>query len=143
MVSDLIKKNKYLIAGLSIVVIVVSTFIGVIFLPLNRSNLQDPIVIVSDNDFLDYDFSGNGTQENPYVIEDFRIGASGTNSIGISISNTNFYVIIKNCIVYSDFVGISLMDVASGTVWIINNTCISTSGDGGGIGLSTTNNCSI
>ena len=89
------------------------------------------IIIDSDSDFLDYDFSGNGTQENPYIIEDFRIGASGANSFGISLSNTYSYVIIRKCIIYSDFVGIRLMDVASGTVWIINNTCISTSGDGG------------
>ncbi len=143
MISEFIKKNKYIIIGLSLVVIVISTSIGIFFLTFSKSNLQAPIIIESDDDFLDYDFTGNGTQDNPYIIEDFRIGAKGVNSIGISISNTNSYVIIKTCVVYSDFIGISLMDVASGTVWIINNTCISTSGDGGGIGLSSTNNCSI
>lgn len=143
MISDIIKKNKYIIIGIGIAVIVISSSIGIIFLNFNRSNLQAPIIIESDSDFLNYDFTGNGTQESPYIIEDFRIGASGTNSFGISISNTYSYVIIRNCIVYSDFVGIRLMDVASGRVWIINNTCISTSGDGGGIGLHNANNCSI
>ncbi|MFX0008047.1 MAG: right-handed parallel beta-helix repeat-containing protein, partial [Candidatus Hermodarchaeota archaeon] len=77
------------------------------------------------------------------IIENFRIGATGSNSVGISISNTNAYFIIKNCFVYTGYIGISLMEVSTSTAWIINNTCISRTGDGDGINLSNTINCTI
>lgn len=135
-------KKKYIILAL---LIIVPSTIGIIFTIniISSSNLQSPIVIESNADFVSYQFPGNGTIENPYIIENFKIGAAGSNAIGISISNTNAYFIIKNCLVYTDFVGIRLWEVSDGTAWIINNTCISRTRNGGGIGVIETTNCTI
>ena len=141
--SEFLRKNKYIAIGLGLVIIIISTSIGTFFAIFSNSNLHPPIIIESDDDFLIYDFTGNGTQDNPYLIENFRIGATGTSSVGIYVTNTNLFFIVKNCLIYTDYIGIQLEDVAVGTAWIINNTCISKSGDGGGIGLGTTTNCSI
>lgn len=141
--SEFLRKNKYIIIGLGLAIIIISASIGILFSIFSNSKLHSPIIIESDDDFLIYDFTGNGTQDNPYIIQDFRIGASGENSVGIYVTNTNLFFIIKNCLIYTDYIGIQLEDVAVGTAWIINNTCISKSGDGGGIGLGTTTNCSI
>ncbi len=142
--SSFLKKNKTKVIVLAIIIIIPST-IGIIFAInyFSNANLHPPILIESDMDFVSYEFPGNGTQNNPYIIEYYKIGASGSSSIGISISNTNSFFIIKNCIVYTGYIGILLRDVSGGTSWIINNTCISRSGDGGGIGLSDTTNSTI
>jgi parallel beta-helix repeat protein len=144
MKSNFLKDNKKIFIFLALLIIFPST-IGIIF-TINfffNSNLHPPITIESNVDFISYEFPGNGTLDNPYIIKNFKIGATGSNSIGISVSNTNAYFIIKNCLVYSDFVGIRLWDVSAGTAWIINNTCISRTRNGGGIGILDTTNCTI
>lgn len=141
---DFLKKNK--IAFLIVAVLIITPLtIGIIFAIniFSNSNFHSPIIIESDSDFIPYEFPGNGTQDNPYIIEDLRIGASGIGSIGIDISNTNSFFIIKNCIIYADYIGIGLTNIAAGTSRIINNTCISKSGEGGGIVLGDTINCTI
>ncbi len=142
--STFLKKNKKIILILAFVIIIPST-IGIIFAIYIFSNddLHPPIQIESDADFIHYDFPGNGTQENPYIIEGLKISASGSSTVGISIRNTDSFFIIKNCLVYSDYLGISLIEVAEGTSWIINNTCISKSGDGGGVVLNQMSNSTI
>jgi parallel beta-helix repeat protein len=60
---------------------------------------------------------GNGTKNNPYIIQDWDINCStGT---GISIRNTEAYFIIRNCYVHDGGYGINLYNVKNGTV--INN----------------------
>ncbi|MFW9898970.1 MAG: NosD domain-containing protein, partial [Candidatus Thorarchaeota archaeon] len=74
-----------------------------------------------------YDWcSGSGTLNDPYVIKNVIINASGSNS-GILINNSkNVYFIIKNCTIfdsgslYGD-AGIRLENTNNGT--IINNNC--------------------
>ena len=54
----------------------------------------NPIVILGDSAFADYDFSGNGSTTNPYIIENLIIK---TPSICINISNTRKHFIIYDC----------------------------------------------
>lgn len=61
-----------------------------------------PPISVNGNDELDalakelqWDVDGDGSVERPYVITDLRIGEAGR--AGISIQNTDRYIIIKNC----------------------------------------------
>ncbi|MFW9969349.1 MAG: NosD domain-containing protein [Candidatus Odinarchaeota archaeon] len=144
MVFTLLKRNKNALLVLISIITIAST-IGIIF-TINfvlNAKLHPPILIESDADFIPYEFPGNGTQNNPYIIEDLRISASGRFSEAIHISNTNAFFIIRNCFIYTDYIGISLSDVAAGTSWIINNTCYSKTSDGGGIVLGQTTNCTI
>ncbi|MFX1483164.1 MAG: nitrous oxide reductase family maturation protein NosD [Promethearchaeota archaeon] len=59
---------------------------------------HSPITIISDIDFLNQGWSGNGTGGNPYLIEGLNITDSST---GISISDTRVYFEIRNCLVSS------------------------------------------
>ncbi len=44
--------------------------------------------------------AGNGTEEDPYIIENWIIVGNGSISTGILINNTNVFFIIRNCTVY-------------------------------------------
>ncbi|GAJ01466.1 unnamed protein product, partial [marine sediment metagenome] len=86
---------------------------------------HSPIEIASDEDFVTYGFQGNGTADNPYIIEGLNITTA--HSLGIGISLTSKFFIIRNCHVETGGFGIGISVVADGTASIVNNTCISTS----------------
>ena len=104
---------------------------------------HSPISINSDTDFLTYSFNGDGTSANPYMIESYNISSTGSSSMAIDIRNTNAYFIIRNCIVYSEYIGIGLHNVAPNTSKILNNKIIGTLGDGGAILLGNMQNSTI
>ncbi|NHJ87752.1 MAG: hypothetical protein FK734_19985 [Asgard group archaeon] len=102
-----------------------------------------PILIDSNSDFETLGFPGNGSISNPYIIQSLNITATGVLSIGIKVTLTTCHFEIKDCIILSDYIGIFIDQIASGTAKITENICISNTGDGGGIGLSNTNGCNI
>ncbi|MFX0187997.1 MAG: nitrous oxide reductase family maturation protein NosD [Candidatus Hodarchaeota archaeon] len=68
---------------------------------------------------------GNGSWDDPYVIENIKIDAGGSDS-GIIIENSSAYFRIVNCTVYNSGslwgdAGIKLINVNNGT--LINNNC--------------------
>ena len=81
---------------------------------------HDPIYINSNAGFTAVNgvVKGIGTQNNPYIIENWSINASTIH--GIHIENTTAYFIIKNCHIYdggSNYKnGIYLYNVSNGTV---------------------------
>lgn len=101
-----------------------------------------PILIVSNNDFETLNFTGEGTNLEPYIITNLFINASGVTN-GIEIHNTNAYFEIKNCTILTDYIAILLSATAASTAKIINNTCISKSDDGAGAGITGTYGCTI
>ena len=105
--------------------------------------IHPPILITSNGGFGSYNFTGAGTRQNPYIIEGYNITAQGLNAVGIEIMNTNVFFVINACVIYSDWVGVHLDNVAAGTSKIIENIIYSLTGDGGGIGLGNMANCSI
>ena len=100
------------------------------------------ITIESDQDFIDYGFLGNGSVENPYRLERLNITSNIAFSKAISIRDTHAFFIVRDCVIKSQYIGIALLDVATGTGSLINNTLTSISGDGGAI-LIETRNCTI
>ncbi len=85
---------------------------------------HSPISITSDEDFVTYGFQGNGTADNPYIIEGLNI--TTVQNLGIGISFTTKFFIIRNCHVEAGNNGINICGVADGTASIVNNTCINT-----------------
>ena len=88
-----------------------------------------PIVIKSNADLqskaLTLGFPGNGSQSNPYIIENFRIVNTSANVNGIDIENTYNYFIIKNNYISCNGTGsngIYFQSVTSNTAVIENNT---------------------
>ena len=86
-----------------------------------------PIEILHNNDF--YGFPGNGSETNPYIIEDKLIKSDSEHLI--EIEDTTAYFIIRNCILdggVSSRAGIMLENVTHGT--ILNNTITDIPDDG-------------
>lgn len=81
-----------------------------------------PIKITHDDNFTHYGFPGEGTSENPYIIEGYNI--TSTNEDGICVTYTTKHFVIKDCYIDAYYNGIFVDNVANGTVTIINNTCI-------------------
>lgn len=83
----------------------------------------DPILIVNDDQFLNYrsiyGWPGNGSNENPYIISGYTI--RNTSGSAININNVELYFVITNCLLSgaSEF-GMELKWVKNAQ--IINNT---------------------
>jgi parallel beta-helix repeat protein len=84
-----------------------------------------PIYIIGNSGFTSangVNGGGSGTVGDPYIIENWTIGALGAH--GISIQNTTAYFIVRNCLVErggDSYSGIYLNNVINGK--IENNTC--------------------
>ena len=102
-----------------------------------------PIYIDSNSDFTTYNFTGSGIITDPYIIANLNITVTGSSSSGIFITSTSAYFEIWNCTIFTEFIGIRIDSVNTGAPKIINNICISTNGDGGGIGLGMSSYCTI
>ena len=82
---------------------------------------SEAIIISGDSDFVDLGFSGNGSESNPYVIENLNIRTESYR--GISVRDTTSHFIIKDCYIDAYAIGIQIESVAAGTANIQNNTC--------------------
>jgi parallel beta-helix repeat protein len=81
-----------------------------------------PIVILSDEDFENYGFSGTGTELDPYIIESLRITSRKTSyETAIKISNTTKFFIIRDCEIRNYGTAIYLYNTGNVTVQIIDN----------------------
>ena len=114
--------NRKTIVSISIAVIVIVATLTVVFVVFEPRTKHEPILIWNDEDFLTYDFKGDGTIENPFLIQNYKI-EHWTGS-GIHITNTTKYFIIRNC--YIDVVGygIYIENTATGTVRIEDNISV-------------------
>ena len=125
------RKLYYLIGGLLVAVLATAITFAVvnIYLPkdpenglLNGvSNEHEAITILGDMDFEDYDFLGNGTENNPYIIENYNI--TTTEDHAIYIKFTTKYFIIRNCTLSAINYGVYLGNITYGTSKIILNNC--------------------
>ena len=84
---------------------------------------HSPITITDDVDFFNQGWPGNGSEDDPYLIEGLNITSSST---GISISNTQSHFEIRNCLISSlspsGNPGIYLSHVING---IVNESIVS------------------
>ena len=79
-----------------------------------------PIYIDEDSDFDSYGFPGNGSQSNPYTIENKHFMSVETYN-GIEIHNTTKYFIIRDCTFDNMGFGIEIVRVANHTAIVANN----------------------
>ena len=88
-----------------------------------------PIYIDGDDNFIPANgvVSGSGTENDPYVIENWEISAE--NAYGIEIRNTTAYFVVRNCVVENGggaYDGIYLYNVVNGRIencTVENNYC--------------------
>ncbi|NHJ06271.1 MAG: hypothetical protein EAX90_15700 [Candidatus Heimdallarchaeota archaeon] len=105
-------------------------------------NESEPLLIDSNTDFDANNFTGEGTENNPYIIKNLNITATGT-TMAIEIKSTTAYFIIRDCLIVSEYIGIGVQNIAFGTCEITSNIIISSTGDGGGISLYSLGGCNI
>ncbi len=86
-----------------------------------KNSITEPIIIMDDVDFDFYGFSGNGTIQNPYLIQYITIETNL--EFGIFITNVSKNFIIQNCVITSQISAISLSNITSDTIEINNNVC--------------------
>ncbi|MHA1197950.1 MAG: right-handed parallel beta-helix repeat-containing protein [Candidatus Heimdallarchaeaceae archaeon] len=89
----------------------------------NHYEEHGPIYIWSDDDFLLYEYSGNGTSEDPYIIENYSIKTTSIDG-GVDVSHTTKHFVIRNCYFYTSSWCVKFYKIADGTASIINNTFI-------------------
>jgi parallel beta-helix repeat protein len=82
---------------------------------------HEAIIILSDDDMISYNFPGNGTKEDPYIIENYNI--TTTYNKAITVSTTTLSIIIRNCYLSGHSYGIYISNARYDTVEIMNNTC--------------------
>ena len=79
-----------------------------------------PIFIDEDSDFDSYGFPGNGSQTNPYIIENKHFMSVETLN-GIEIHNTTKYFLIRDCSFDNMGYGITIIRVANHTALVVHN----------------------
>ncbi len=121
-------KRKYLISSMVslLFIIAISVSVPVYFhvLKVKGTKLKQfsPILIWDDSDFVDYQFPGDGSQSNPYRIENYNITTSVIN--GIYIFATTKHFVIRNCLISATHIGINIENVAKSTATIENCSVI-------------------
>jgi parallel beta-helix repeat protein len=143
--------KKHLISLLVLFLLLSTSFVGVSY-PIASlgSGNHAPIRIIGNDQFTEENgvTDGSGTEEDPYIIEDWVIVSDGTASQGIFINNTDVYFIIRNCTIQGfnhpdeHYHGIQLSVVTNGRV---ENTIMTECQTGIDIRYSTKNeliNCS-
>ena len=98
--------------------------------------VHDPISIDGNGALASAGFPGNGTVDNPYLIQGYEINGNG--SYAIYIHNTNAYLTIRDCHLYGATGGgkAGIYLGACENVKLINNTC---NGNAVGIIISSCN----
>ena len=86
------------------------------------------ILIENDDNFTDYGFTGNGSESEPFIIENYNITVIG--AIGIHIAHTTKFFVIRNCFIDSSSLGIRIQYKTLGNASIFNNTFIIGHSDG-------------
>jgi len=81
---------------------------------------HEPIIINNDGDFSSYSFAGDGTFQNPYLIEGLSI-INSTSSFGILINNTASHFVVRNCYLETDAFGLVIENVANNTAIVMDN----------------------
>jgi parallel beta-helix repeat protein len=116
------KINRKILVSVAIgIVIIAAVAITVPIVLLQRQDTltdHEPIIVWSDMDFEMYDFGGLGTENDPYIIENYRINT--TADIGIQIRYTTKHFVIRNCEITAKSVGIEIDNAAANTSIISN-----------------------
>ncbi|MHA1434671.1 MAG: NosD domain-containing protein [Candidatus Heimdallarchaeota archaeon] len=122
------KQLKYTLIVAAIIFSSSLTFV-LIYNFYSENNSNDPItsftniVIDRDSEFKStYGFPGDGSAENPYIIENYLFEEQ--EEAAVIIKSTTKVFIIRNCTFMTNTIGISLVEIAPNTATIINSTFI-------------------
>ncbi|NPD88842.1 MAG: hypothetical protein HGN29_08955 [Asgard group archaeon] len=91
-----------------------------------KPRVKNIIQIYSDTDFENYDFTGTGNSNDPYIIENRVLGVN-TSGVkrgyyGLDVANTSKYFIVQNCTFFGGLNAIRLENITDETVLIRGNS---------------------
>lgn len=84
---------------------------------VHQENTNESIHIIGNEDFEDYEasLSGNGTEEDPYLLENYTIGDQDE-QVGLFIQNTDMHFYVRECEIRDFERGIEIDDVSNFTL---------------------------
>jgi len=82
---------------------------------------HSPISIISDSNFTDYGFPGEGTVQSPFIIANYNITTDAF--LGVYVFNTTKHFIIRDCYIDAYHYGIAIERAATNSVTLENNEC--------------------
>ena len=97
------------------------------FIAVAGATAHAPIGINGNSQFISANgvTSGNGTQDDPYIIENWDINAGTGTNAGIEIRDTDVYFIIRNCTIHDGYSnstdGIYFYNVTNGGIEIVTS----------------------
>ena len=113
-----------ILGGLSYSIVILVSLLN----PFPGSVKVDTILIENDEDLIEYDFPGTGTDQEPYRIEDIQLGTHENLQKEvyrlITIKHTTVHIIVQNCTFVGCEIGVFIESVKEGSVTIRNNTFI-------------------
>lgn len=80
---------------------------------MSQSSYHQPITISSSEDFVLQGFTGSGTKDDPYTIENLEIDSE---VFGISVSEVSEHFSVKNCSFYGEGIGIEFISLQYGVI---------------------------
>jgi parallel beta-helix repeat protein len=90
---------------------------------LDNYQISKSIKISADSDFLEYNFTGNGTRSAPYLIENLNITVVSESAI--SIVNVTKWFIIRNCLIAAKENDFSyLIEIGNASNWVFSHSVI-------------------
>lgn len=92
--------------------------------PIPKLITHEPISIYTEQNFTDYGFPGNGSETNPYRVENLEITTAENDAI--AIYNISVHFIISNCQVSANRYGIFIYNSSISNNEISNNQTIAT-----------------
>lgn len=96
--------------------------ISVVIPPIPEGLIPHEVIeIINDANFTDYGFPGSGTEEDPYLIQNYNITSEEFGTPGILIDDVKKYFTIQNCLVQTRGPGIIIKKVNKGACDVINN----------------------
>jgi parallel beta-helix repeat protein len=123
------KSTTNIIATVIIIIIIVG---GALLVIMDVSevfpNIGEPIIMKADDEIDQYNFPGNGTEEDPYIISNRRIFTS--QNYCIYIRKTTKFFVIENCFFKAKSVCVYLKNVARNSIIIRNNIFMNFIGNG-------------
>ena len=116
-------KSKIFLIGLFIAIIASSLITPTVLFVLKED--KKIISITSDEDLIAFNFPGDGTEKNPYIIEDYNFGLQESKLEDyptlLEISNISKHVIVRKNTFDGGHIGIYVKDVQKGNIQIEEN----------------------
>ena len=105
----------------SVLILILSSTVTILMVTVfNEYEIHRSIEIDSDEDVLKYNFPGDGSEEFPFLIENFKFK---TNELeDVHIFNTTYNFIIRNCYFITKGWSIVIYNQISGRIEIVDNT---------------------